>query len=182
MNAKPEHESVDLALNVLEEKEIAELWDVISKYKKELRPWLDWVDVVKTYDEYHNYMNRVRYEESIGIQKNLVLSVDGKAQGEIVFDDFDARIRSCNMGYWISPEYQQQGIMFSACIKAINQAWSSLNVDKINIRFIGKNVSSMKLAKKLGFLTDGVLRKNILYQGVIEDEIVMSLFRNEWKY
>ncbi len=173
---------LELSLKVSEDKDIIELWEVISKFKAVLRPWLDWVDVVQSIEEYQSYMHRVKYEETIGIQKAFVLTVDGKAQGEIVFDEFDARVRCCNMGYWISPEFQQKGIMFRACVQAINKAFESLNIDKINIRFIGSNKASLALAKKLGFTLDGILRKNILYQGTVEDEYVMSCFRQEWQF
>ncbi len=173
---------LQLTLQTLQSQEIRELWEVISRYKKELRPWLDWVDMMQSLEQYEGYMSRVQYEESIGIQKDYVVCIDGVAKGEIVFEDFDASTRSCNMGYWISPEYQQRGIMSKACIQAINQAYASYNIDKINIRFIGSNKASLGLGRKLGFKIDGVLRKNLLYQGKLEDEVVMSCFRTEWKF
>ncbi len=175
-------DSLELSLETLQSQEIKELWEVISKYKKELRPWLDWVDMIQSYEEYQDYMSRVQYEESIGIQKGYVVCINGVAQGEIAFDDFDARTRSCNLGYWLSPEYQQRGIMFRACVEAINQIFDTLNIDKINIRFIGSNKASLGIGTKLGFKIDGVLRKNLLYQGKLEDEVVMSCFREEWKF
>ncbi len=174
--------SLDLSLRTSTEEDVKQLWEIVSTYKKELRPWLDWVDMIHSIEDYMGYMNRVKYEEDIGIQKAFVLCIDDLAQGEIVFDDFDARTRSCNMGYWISPQWQQKGVMFSACKIAISRAFESLNIDKINIRFISTNVASHALALKLGFSVDGVLRKNILYQGRIEDEVIMSCFRQEWKF
>ncbi len=169
-------------LKSIEDRDIAQLWSVIESYKNELRPWLDWVDRVQNLDAYRTYMEQVKYEESIGIQKAYVVCIEDRAVGEIAFEDFDASTRSCGMGYWISPQYQQQGIMTEACTQGINKAFASLNIDKINIRFISTNKASFALAKKLGFTLDGVLRKNLLYHGQLEDEAVMSCFRHEWKF
>ncbi len=170
-----------LGLKSMEDADIVQLWKVIKNNKDSLRPWLDWVDLVQSQDEYRSYMERVKYEQSIGIQKQIILTVDDVAAGEIVFEDFDARVRSCMMGYWLNPELHNQGIMTSACTRAINMAFESLNIDKVNVRFISDNTASHKLASKLGFKLDGVLRKNILYHGQIRDEIIMSLFADEWK-
>ncbi len=182
MQARDTIHHLKLELKVLEDEDIKSLWGVINQYKNELRPWLDWVDIVNSLEEYSSYMNRTKYEESIGIQKHFVVSVDHQAKGEIVFDDFDAQVRSCNLGYWLSPELQNKRIMTRACQEAITKAFQSLNVDKINIKFISSNKPSLALAKRLGFRLDGVLRKNILYHGIIEDEVVMSCFRDEWNF
>ncbi len=180
MNPRPISDTLHLEVKTLEEDHIKDLWTEISAHKSELRPWLDWVDMIDTFEDYQQYMNRVQYEESIGIQKPLVVCADHQAIGEVVFDDFDAQTRSCNLGYWISPPYQKKGLMTAACTQAIDRAFESMNIDKINIRFIRSNTASLKLSQKLGFKLDGILRKNIRYHGVIEDEVIMSCFADEW--
>ncbi len=173
-------QQLSIGLHNIEEADIVQLWEVISEHKAALRPWLDWVDQVQSLDEYRSYMERAKYEESIGIQKLLVITVNNEAVGEIVFDAFDARVRSCDMGYWLNPDWQEKGIMSSACLQAVEMAFASLNIDKIVVRFISENTASFKLAKKLGFKVDGVLRRNMLYHGQIRDEVIMSLLKQEW--
>lgn len=73
--------------------------------------------------------------------------------------------------------------MTEATEKIIDFAFNKLKLRKLKIPAFAVNKASNGLAKKLGFILEGTLRKNCRAKstGKIHDENIYRMFREEWE-
>jgi RimJ/RimL family protein N-acetyltransferase len=68
-----------------------------------------------------------------------------------------------------------------ACALLVHFGFVHLNLERIWLRVFARNAAAQKLYEKLGFVSEGRLRKAWRLQGVTDDVIVMGLLREEWR-
>ena len=88
--------------------------------------------------------------------------------------------RSASIGYWISKEYEGQGIMTKCCEAMINYAFRELKLNRIEIRAIKENLRSRAIPERLGFKHEGTFRQDVMLYDHLADSIVYGLLAEEW--
>lgn len=76
--------------------------------------------------------------------------------------------------------YWGRGYGFEAGQMIIGHAFNVLNLQRIYCGCAANNIPMQKLASKLGFIQEGVRRKNLYLWGKYEDEIEYGLLRDEF--
>jgi RimJ/RimL family protein N-acetyltransferase len=76
--------------------------------------------------------------------------------------------------------YWGRGYGFEAGQMMISHGFNVLNLQRIYCGCAGNNIPMQKLAAKLGFVQEGVRRKNLYLWGKYEDEIEYGLLREEF--
>lgn len=68
------------------------------------------------------------------------------------------------LGYWMSPQFRRQGLLYEACRAAIDFGFASdgLGLSRIGWRAFGGNVGSASVARSLGFRFEGIVRLGAL--------------------
>ena len=90
---------------------------------------------------------------------------------------FDAR----EIGYILYARQQaKQGIMSEAVQLLVNFLFESRNINRLEIRANVANVASRALAKKCGFVEEGIARQAEFMRGKHADMAVSSMLRSEW--
>jgi ribosomal-protein-alanine N-acetyltransferase len=94
-----------------------------------------------------------------------VIHFQGKAIGvvgldDIVFEKLAWKMGNCDLGYWLSPEYHRQGIMFEAVTEALRCVFEDLKLHKIYANHVTENEASGNLLQKLGFRNVGERREH----------------------
>lgn len=97
-----------------------------------------------------------RYLKGLYADWAVVLKENGKMIGTCGYVSFDNKNKNCEIGYVLSPKYQKCGYMTEAMTALINLTFGVLELERITLRIIDKNHSSIALAKKLGFELDYV--------------------------
>lgn len=77
---------------------------------------------------------------------------DQKMIGSICFWNFSKNLKTGEIGYSLHPESQQKGIMNEAMRAVIEFGFSVLNFDRIVAYTHHKNIGSLQLLKKNGFI------------------------------
>jgi len=77
--------------------------------------------------------------------------------------------------------YRGMGYGFEALKLLLKFAFESLNLHKVYARISKSNIQSVNIAKKLGFVQEGILREHYYSGGVYHDKISISLLRSEYK-
>lgn len=86
--------------------------------------------------------------------------------------------RSAELGIMIGdPENRDKGYGQEALRLGIGFCWSELNLQRLTIMFIGNNERARRAYQKVGFETEGVLRRAVYTNGTFEDSTVMSILR-----
>ena len=63
----------------------------------------------------------------------------------------------CEIGYWLNPQYKNQGFM-SEAVKTVSKNFFNMGFKRIVIKANPKNIASCKVAEKCGFKREGILR------------------------
>ncbi len=86
------------------------------------------------------------------------------------------------LGYDLDPRFWGRGIMTEALSAIIDFGFQKMGLNRIEILIMKHNARSIKLAEKLGFVKEGVLREHGFDENKnIVDDVLYSLLRRDWK-
>jgi cupin fold WbuC family metalloprotein len=88
--------------------------------------------------------------------------------------------RVMELGYIIGRPHWGQGLGPEAVRGLIDHAFRTTDVERIVAPIFADNARSRRLAEKLGFTLDGVMRSALMFRGRRWDEAVYSILRSEW--
>ncbi len=83
------------------------------------------------------------------------------------------------IGYDLSIEYWNKGIMTEALSEIIKFCFEKMNLHSIEANLDPENKASVRLLEKLGFEKEGHLKDSFYYNGDFMDTGIYSLVRNE---
>lgn len=107
---------------------------------------------------------------------------DGEAVGCVsVQPRSDVYRRSGELGYWLARSLWGRGIMTAAVGEICGEAFRRFDLLRIDAGPFARNAGSRRVLEKNGFCLEGVLRRSVVKNGVVEDACVYSLLREEWE-
>lgn len=89
--------------------------------------------------------------------------------------------RSGEIGYWVRTDSSSQGIATEAAARLIRLAFDRLAMHKVTLRIAVGNRASERVAEKLGFTKEGVMREELLIGGRWVDHTLFSILEREWR-
>jgi ribosomal-protein-serine acetyltransferase len=103
------------------------------------------------------------------------LFVDGTLCGSVRLKDIDKSDRKAKIGYFIGQQFTGKGIVSSAVFTVLEYCFGPLNLNRIELRCASGNEPSKRVAERLGFIQEGVLRQEEYLNGVFVDQNVYGL-------
>ena len=85
------------------------------------------------------------------------------------------------IGYWVRSDSTNKGICTEAVDGLLHEAFRSLGYHKVILRIAVGNAASDRVAEKLGFTREGVLREELLIRGNWVDHSLWSLLDREYR-
>ena len=86
------------------------------------------------------------------------------------------------LGYSLSKEYWNRGIMSEAAKATVNYGFNELGLEMITCCCYSYNIQSKRVIEKCGFKHEGIIRgASLRYDGIIFDYESFSLTKEEWK-
>ncbi len=108
----------------------------------------------------------------------FAIVINGEAAGGIgIHLQTDIYRLNAELGYWLSADYQGQGIVPRAIRQIVEYTFTYFEVNRIYARPFGSNLASQKVLEKCGFQLEARFEKNLLKQGRLEDELVYAIRR-----
>jgi ribosomal-protein-serine acetyltransferase len=89
--------------------------------------------------------------------------------------------RSAEIGYWIDGGHEGRGLASRAVAAVLDHAFGSLDIDRVALHTDPANERSRALARRLGFVEEGLLRQGLAFPDERRDEAVYGLLASEWK-
>ncbi|MFI5195901.1 MAG: GNAT family N-acetyltransferase [Chitinophagales bacterium] len=156
------------------------LFNVVNASRKHLHTWLDWVD--KTTKEEHSLQFIQQSLHHLETQEGLALGIfyNGRIIGGIGMHHWEQLTKRAQVGYWISKEYEGKGIMNKCMVKFIGFLFEKIGLNKVEIHFLPGNKRSAKVAERLGFKIEGVIRQSVMRNGKPEDIVIAGLLKKEF--
>jgi RimJ/RimL family protein N-acetyltransferase len=110
----------------------------------------------------------------------VVEVLTGRCIGEVVFNDWDPGNSSCNFRTWLAPEGQNRGLGTDALRTFLSYGFEHLGLHRVSLEVYAFNPRAIRVYEKVGFVTEGVLRQALRYDGEWIDAVVMSILAPEW--
>jgi ribosomal-protein-serine acetyltransferase len=89
--------------------------------------------------------------------------------------------RSAEIGYWIGADYEGRGLVTRAAAAVLDQAFGPLGLERVSLHTDPANERSRAVARRLGFVEEGLLRQGTAFPGERRDEVVYGLLAQEWQ-
>jgi RimJ/RimL family protein N-acetyltransferase len=87
----------------------------------------------------------------------------------------DLHERRASVGYWLAPAHRGRGIATRATRLMARWGFSELGVGRIELTCGPDNRASQRVAERVGFAREGVLRSHIAFKGGRRDSVIYSL-------
>lgn len=171
----------DISLREVTLEDAAAIYHAINTHRDYLKVWLPFVDNMRSVADEEGFLKAVlsapaeRYEPIFGIWNN-----HGEICGLIGFHFTDFANHRTEIGYWLLPEYQHQGIVTTSVRRLCQWAVEEKGVKRIQIRCATGNAASNGIPIRLGFLHEGTERAGeLLASGEYVDIHVYSMLKEE---
>ena len=105
----------------------------------------------------------------------------GRHVGNVSIWHLSRSSRSGEIGYWIRTDDTGRGIATEAAREALRIGFAELGLHRLILRIAVGNTSSERVAEKLGFTREGVLREEIQVGGRWMDHSLWSLLDHEYR-
>ncbi len=121
------------------------------------------------------------FEQKQMIRWGIELKENGKLIGTCGFFAFNVDAMKAELGYELNSTYQGKGLMTEAVSEAISFLFKQTSVNRVEAYVEPDNISSQKLAEKIGFTKEGTLRQYERCRGELIDICVFGLLRSDRK-
>lgn len=134
-------------------------------------------------EEYENVLCEIvkGYSDKQDPNLNWGIFYNRKLVGTVSIEDWNTTHKWCEIGWGLNPSYQKQGFAFEAVKCLINYIFEKLHMNRVSAVIWDGNDASKKLAKKLGFIQEGIDRKARYKNNQFIDLYRYGLLKDEWK-
>jgi len=167
------------ALRSLEGADAAPMFALIEANRAFLRRFLPWVDGTRAATDIVEFVRGVQARAAAGGSLELAVEHGGALAGVAGFRSLDAANRAGELGYWLREDFGGRGIMTEACRALVRHGFETLALNRISLAAAVENSRSRRVAERLGFRLDGILREAEWVNDRFVDTAVYSLLRRE---
>lgn len=164
-------------------KDAPAIFDSIVLSRKDLERFMIWAPLTNTVNAVRAYIRRVQRNMSSGREYTFgVFSVvEHKHLGQAGLVRTFQENETAEIGYWIRSDHSGQGYATGASALLLKLAFNELKMHRVILRAAVDNEASNRVAQKLGFQLDGVLRHDGKLERGWLDMNYYSLLENEFR-
>lgn len=167
-----------LALEPLGPAHLESLWASLESSVEELSRWMAWC-VTPRKIETQAFLEACQRSWEAGTEWNWGLMVDGEAVGTVGIGSHVPLVRSAEIGYWLRSDLAGRGYMTEAGAAATSFAFDEVGLHRLELHAGPTNTASIRVAEKLGFRREGLLRHGSYARGGWYDVYVFGLLAGD---
>ena len=169
-----------LVLEATAQKHAAGLFNAVNANRSHLSAFLPWVDHMKSVSDFSNYIQHCEklFEDKTDV--SFVIIANNTVAGRIGLHYIHPQNRVASIGYWLTKDFEGEGIITRSCRAIINHAFKEMNLHRLEIKAAVDNSRSQAIPRKLGFTKEGILRQAELVNEQFLDIVLYSLLRHDW--
>lgn len=169
-----------LILKMLRQESSPIIFKTIDLNRRYLRTWLPFVDNTWKIEDTDGFIKSIIHAS--GQRHDLVYEIWHLEDfaGLIALKEIDSWNKKTELGYWLDPRFEGQGIMTKCCRALLDCAFKKLGMNRIQIKAGIGNARSSRIPEKLGFKFEGLERAGEKFSDHCIDLEVYSLLKKEW--
>lgn len=111
----------------------------------------------------------------------MELKESGRMIGTIGFMWVNPDYKSAEVGYSLSRDYWNRGLMTEALEATLRFGFEELKLNRIEAQHDTENPASGKVMAHCGMQFEGVMRSRVMNKGVFRDVAVYAILKNDWQ-
>ncbi len=172
-------ESIKLELIISDHAEA--IFQLAKENRNYLLPWLPWVANMKSVDFISTFIEASTQRNKEGQEFSFVIIENSKVIGRIGIYKIDRYNKIAEIGYWIGEHHAGKGIVTKTCMAIIRYCFTTLNINRIEIKCATDNFKSQTIPQKLGFLKEGIIRDGEFLGDKFVDLYCYSLLQKDYE-
>jgi ribosomal-protein-serine acetyltransferase len=157
-----------------------EIAEVVRANAGRLQKWMPWAAGNYTVKSAMMFIEHNLNALSETGSFSMLIRHDGELAGAIGFHDYSTVDRSAHIGYWISKDFEGQGIITRCCRVLIDHLFDDLDLNRVQINCNVENTRSRAIPERLGFRSEGIQYQAEFLNGRFHDWAVYAMLREEW--
>lgn len=129
--------------------------------------------------EYVRYLQRL-YRSDQPASWGIIHRESGRLIGTIGFMNYNSDHSSAEIGYSLSREYWNQGLMTEAVRAVLRHAFEKMQLHRVEAQFELDNPASGRVMEKAGMQREGVLRGRLFNKGKYVDVALYAMLREDY--
>jgi RimJ/RimL family protein N-acetyltransferase len=105
---------------------------------------------------------------------------DESFMGSVMLHSVAEQHRRCEIGFWLTPGARGGGLARAAVAAWVSWIFDELPIDRIEMTTTPDNTPTRRLAARLGFTEEGILRRRNVEREQRVDLVMFGLLREEW--
>ncbi len=171
-------------LRPFKKRDIEPLLDAVNVSLADLYVWLPWahrgysrVDATRFVKEtMRSWREQRAYDFAIRADED-----PGRHIGNVSIWFISRGFRSGEIGYWIRSDMAGGGVATEVTARMVEVGFEDLRMHRIVLRIAVGNRASERVAEKLGFVREGILREELEVHGKWLDHTVYSMLEHEYQ-
>ncbi|MGW5929380.1 GNAT family N-acetyltransferase [Streptomyces anulatus] len=168
-------------LRPLEPHHAEEFLAHIDRARTHIAPWVGAGLVVADLDAARTVLQRYADEGAADRRRLYGIWLDGVLAGGTMFVSFDTGLGLCEIGCWLEPAAEGQGLVTPVVRMMIDWAFRERGLNRVEWRTRADNVRSINVAKRLGMTLDGTSQPSSTgTDGQRHEQQIWSVRATEW--
>ncbi|MGE6632083.1 GNAT family N-acetyltransferase [Bacillus sp. NPDC077027] len=174
------YQDQNMSMRLLEPRDAKSLFVLIQRSRQYLREWMLWVDTTQTEEDSLAFIHSAMQQalQNNGFQAGIWSH--GELVGIIGTHQIHWVNRTVSIGYWLGEGHQGKGLMTKACKAIIQYLFEECGLHRVEIRASVHNKKSRRIAERLSFSLEGILRECEWLGDHFTDHCVYSLLQPEY--
>ncbi|MFC4929541.1 GNAT family N-acetyltransferase [Massilia sp. GCM10023247] len=169
----------DLSLVPVAVDHAALLASLVARNSRHLGAYLPAVAALSSVDAARAHLDNAAGRAARGETLEWHVFAGASLCGAVRLKDIDAGDSKAEIGFFLGSESGGKGIALRSVRAVLAYAFASMQLNRIELRCAATNAPSIRLAERLGFTREGLLRQGECLNGVFVDQLVYGLLRSE---
>lgn len=156
------------------------LWEATQASLPELLVYMAWAPQASS-ENSRAYAERTEKRFNEMLDWGFTIFHHGEVAGSIALMNYEALFHVAEIGYWIRSDLAGRGLGVEAARAVCEFGFDNIGLHRIELRAWTENPASVRIAEKLGFTREGLLREAGWAQAGYQDMYIYGLLASEWK-
>jgi ribosomal-protein-serine acetyltransferase len=169
----------NLELLLYQPRDAEELNALIEGNFNYIKRWSAWLKDRRSIENTRAFIERNLKQFADGEGFALGIWFDGEMAGQIEFNYLDWQNRKTEIGFWLGESFQGKGLVTKSCRVLIDYAFDQLKLNRVEMLCGAENIKSRKIAEKLGFREEGIMRQAVWLHDCFVDFVIYAMLAND---